>query len=106
MWIIVVPAMKFADGMALYPFILVRHREMKKNETLIRHERIHLRQQLELLVVPFYCFYLFNYFFNLIRYQNHHTAYRNICFEREAYENEHKIDFLQKRSFWNFIKYL
>jgi len=40
-------------AMAIFPFILLHDKKMKENKVLINHERIHLRQQVELLVVPF-----------------------------------------------------
>jgi hypothetical protein len=39
-------------AMALFPFILLNRRK-KITDVLINHERIHLMQQLEMLVIPF-----------------------------------------------------
>ncbi|MCJ8210620.1 hypothetical protein MUY27_12955 [Mucilaginibacter sp. RS28] len=94
------------DGMALFPVILVRSKELLKDDVLIRHESIHLLQEAELLVVPFYLLYAFNYLVNLIRFKNHHKAYLNICFEREAYANEANKGYLQQRKWWAWVKYL
>lgn len=103
--VLYVPFMSNIQGMALYPFIILKHRYLQKNKLLMNHEEIHLQQQKELLVLPFYIFYLANYLFNLIRYRNHYMAYRNICFEREAYSNEHNLDYLKKRELFAFRKY-
>lgn len=92
-------------GMALYPFILVRNREDLTNPVLINHERIHLRQQLELLVIPFYLWYLINYTVNLYKYRNHYQAYLHISFEREAYWHESDLAYLTKRKPWSFWKF-
>jgi len=70
----------------------------------MNHERIHLRQQLELLVLPFFVWYGLDYLVKLIRYRNKNKAYRNVIFEREAYENEKNLDYLKSRSFWKFLK--
>ena len=78
------------DAMAIYPFILVRQRSFKTDVQLLHHERIHLRQQIEMLIIPFYFFYLLNYLVNRLRLKHHDEAYRNICFEREAYSLEHR----------------
>lgn len=90
-------------GMALFPFILVRG---KASEILINHEAIHLRQQLELGILPFYAWYLLEYLVRRIQYKNHYLAYRNISFEREAFQNEENLLYLGKRNVWRFVKYL
>ncbi|MFN8323923.1 MAG: hypothetical protein U0T74_14760 [Chitinophagales bacterium] len=93
------------SAMALYPFILVKREEMKQNVILIHHEKIHHRQQLELLIVPFYLLYLFNYLFNLLRYRNHYKAYREIIFEREAFQMDNDLDYLSRRKMFAFVKF-
>lgn len=89
-----------AEGMAIFPFILLRKEEYKRNRVLINHERIHLQQQLELLIIPFYLLYLINYLYNLVLYREHHKAYLNIVFEREAYKKEGDLQYLRKRRFF------
>lgn len=91
--------------MALYPFILISHQALLKDKALINHERIHLRQQAELLVIPFYLLYLLNYLLNLMRYQNHHKAYLNIVFEREAYAKENNLAYLKSRKWYSWLMY-
>jgi len=92
--------------MAVFPFILVQSEKLKKDLVLINHESIHLKQELELLIIPFYVLYLFNYLINLWRYRDHDQAYLNIVFEREAYRNESDLDYLGKRKFWVWIRYV
>ncbi len=92
-------------AIAIFPFIFLR-RGGAENEILINHERIHLRQQAELLVLPFYLWYLIEYLMKLIIYRNHNKAYRNISFEREAYKNDENLNYLKVRKFWSFVKYL
>jgi hypothetical protein len=92
-------------GMALFPFILIKYRHLRYNEYLINHEKIHLQQQLEMLILPFYLLYGLNYLLNRFKYRSHDAAYRNICFEREAYQNEDDLEYLQKRSLWRFWRY-
>jgi len=88
-------------GMALFPFIFIKSGlSEERKAVLINHEKIHLRQQLELLILPFYFFYLINYLVNLCRYGQHQLAYRNIIFEKEAFENESNNDYLAKRRWW------
>jgi hypothetical protein len=90
------------QGMAIFPFIFVKYRGAKQDVVLINHEKIHLRQQLEMLILPFYICYIGNYLWNLILYKKHYEAYSNICFEREAYEYERDLDYLKKRKIWAF----
>ena len=72
---------------------------------LINHEKIHLRQQLELLIIPFYFLYGINYLLNLLKYKNHYQAYLNIVFEKEAYKFEKDPNYLSKRKWYNWINF-
>lgn len=92
--------------MALFPFIFIRNKALAANAVLINHERIHLRQQAELLFVPFYIWYLTEYAIRRLQYKTQSEAYRNISFEREAYANDRELGYLEKRRFWDFLKYL
>lgn len=79
---------------------------MKTNLKLINHERIHLRQQAELLVIPFYLWYITEYLILLALYKDKKQAYRGISFEREAYANDGNLNYLTHRPFWNFAKFM
>jgi beta-lactamase regulating signal transducer with metallopeptidase domain len=94
------------NGIALFPFILIRKLEDKENKVLINHEKIHLRQQLEMLMIFFYFFYLIEYYYWLLKLKNSDQAYRRISFESEAYANESNLNYLKERKFWGFRKYL
>lgn len=98
-WIIICPFLH-VEGMAIFPFILLR--KEKPSAVLLNHERIHLRQQIELLILPFYILYLLAYLSNRICGQTHQQAYRNIFFEKEAYQNEKQLDYLRKRRAWTY----
>ncbi|MCO5936776.1 hypothetical protein NAF17_14630 [Mucilaginibacter sp. RB4R14] len=102
--IIVTPFLK-VNGMALFPFILLNNKALLNDEVMINHERIHLRQQAELLVILFYILYLLNYFVNLIIFREHNKAYLNIVFEREAYEKEADMAYLKQRKWVGWMKY-
>lgn len=104
-FIIHIPFLHVA-GMAIFPFIFVSKKHYLDDEILINHEKIHLRQQLETLIVPFYVLYISNYVFNLFKYRNHDEAYMNLYFEREAFWNESDLDYLKNRRFWAFLGYL
>lgn len=93
-------------GIALFPFIIINSGlTAQRQMVLLNHERIHIRQQLELLVVPFYILYLTNYLINRIRYTSHQEAYRNIIFEREAFSKESDPKYLSERKIWQFLKF-
>lgn len=93
-------------GLAVFPFVFVKYSLDKKNEVFVNHERIHLRQQLELLIIPFFIWYFLEFLVRLRQYRNADLAYRNISFEREAYAKEKDLDYLKKRAFWSFSKYI
>lgn len=95
----------FAQAMALFPFILVKNKACASNVRLINHERIHLRQQVEMLVLPFYIVYGLEYLYRRLQNKNHYAAYRHISFEREAYANENNLSYLETRAFWGFLKW-
>ena len=94
-----------ANGMAIFPFILVKNKELANKPILINHEKIHLKQQLELLILPFYIAYLLHYVINLIIYKNHYQAYLNIVFEKEAYVHENDMNYLKKRKIFAWFRY-
>lgn len=93
-------------GMAVFPFVLMKYDFDKTNGVFVNHEKIHLRQQLELLIIPFFIWYVFEFLFRLIQYKNKDLAYRNISFEREAYNNETNLNYLKNRSFFRFLNYI
>lgn len=93
-------------GMTVFPFVVVREIDDKKNPVLVNHERIHIRQQLELLVIPFFIWYGLDFLVKIIRYGDRSKAYRNILFEREAYANETDFNYLKNRPLWRFLKYI
>ena len=93
-------------GIALFPLIFINSKlSLERQKVLLNHERIHIRQQLEMLVIPFYIFYLINYLLNRFKYKGHDLAYRQIIFEREAFQNEKDLMYLSKRKFWEFLRF-
>ena len=80
-------------GLAIFPFVFLRHNGDKKNNVFVNHEKIHLRQQLEMLIIPFFVWYFLEFFIRWMHYKNKYLAYKNISFEREAYVNEMNLDF-------------
>ena len=93
-------------GIAIYPFIFLKQAQLKDDEILVNHEKIHLKQQRELLVVFYFPLYFMEWLFNLCRYRDTKKAYQKISFEKEAYQNEHNLQYLKTRKHWTFIKHL
>ena len=93
-------------GLTAFPFVFVKYRTDATNSVFLNHEKIHIRQQLELLILPFFIWYLLEYLLRLIQYRKTDLAYRNISFEREAYTNESDFGYLKKRPFFRFLNYL
>jgi hypothetical protein len=96
-------------GISIWPFIILRDSEHEIGKdaytTLINHERIHLRQQIETLIVPFYILYAFFYIRNRIKGLRHFQAYQMIPFEQESYANETNLKYLATRKLWQWRKY-
>lgn len=86
-----------AKAITIYPFIIME----SKNIVDENHEKIHLRQQKEMLVIPFFVLYIIYFILNLFWYRNFRKAYRNIPFEKEAFDNELNLDYLKTRKFLN-----
>ena len=93
-------------GFTLFPFVFLADKKDKEHGVLMNHESIHIRQQLELLVLPFFIWYGIEFLVRLVQYKNKRVAYHNISFEREAYAKEKDLYYLQQRSFWSFLKFI
>jgi hypothetical protein len=93
-------------GLTVFPFIFVGSKISAEDQVFVNHEKIHIRQQLELLIIPFFLWYAFEFLIRLVQYKSRAAAYKNISFEREAYAHEKSLSYLKKRPFWNFLRYL
>jgi hypothetical protein len=90
---------------AFYPFIFIKNKEEITDKTLINHEKIHLKQQIELLIIFFFISYFLEFIWNYFRLKSFMMAYRNISFEKEAYQNESNQNYLKTRKRYSFFKY-
>jgi len=80
-------------AITLYPFIICKG---EMNEVTLNHEKIHLAQQRELLVLGFYPLYA--YYWIRARFSHfNHEAYMSIPFDVEAYAQQHDKDYLKTR---------
>jgi hypothetical protein len=89
-------------AITLYPFVFVKG---EGSEKMINHERIHLAQQKELWILGFYVLYLLDWALNLAKGMSKKEAYRNIIFEKEAYENDDNLAYLETRVKMGWRKY-
>jgi hypothetical protein len=95
------------SAMALWPFIIFADKASRDNPVIINHEKIHHRQQLELLIVPYYIWYFLEYW--VAMFGNgfiHQQSYMSISFEKEAFAMEKDPGYLKRRkwlSSWPFF---
>lgn len=73
------------------------------NKIAYNHESIHTAQMKEMLYIPFYLWYVTEWLVKLLFKGN---AYRNISFEREAYDNQYNLNYLKERKHYSWIKRL
>jgi len=73
------------------------------SEEVLNHERIHSAQIKEMKYIFFYLWYVVEWVIRLFMSGN---AYRNISFEREAYDNQSDMDYLSNRSPFDWADYI
>ena len=93
-------------GITLFPFVLLVDKKDREDAVMMNHEKVHIRQQLEMLILPFFIWYGVEFLFRWMQCREKHLAYRSISFEKEAYANEKNLHYLKSRSFWRFLKYV
>lgn len=92
-------------AITIWPFIFVRKNAWYSNDN-DRHERIHGRQQLEMLLLLFYLWYGLEYIIRLAIMRDRDRAYCTISFEQEAYTHERNQDYLQHRRWYAWLNYV
>ena len=116
-------------AITLWPFIFVRKKAFSSfTRSVMNHERIHARQQLEtlcvgaviasvfiaagcgwwsLLALPLFLWlYGFEWVVLFLCLGNSHRAYRSVSFEQEAYDNEDDPSYLQNRRPFAWLNYV
>lgn len=87
----------------IYPFIIGT--SWKKNQPiLMNHEKIHLKQEKELLIIPFLIVHVLSFFLILIRRLSIVKAYKTSVFEREAFAHEENLEYLNTRKLFAWIR--
>ncbi|PKN19741.1 MAG: hypothetical protein CVU71_05040 [Deltaproteobacteria bacterium HGW-Deltaproteobacteria-6] len=97
----IIPLHKYA-AVNLFGILLAPKGSPIAPET-INHEVIHTLQMKEMLYVFFYLWYAAEW---LIRLFGRGSAYRNIAFEKEAYDHEHDEQYPGNRKAYHWLKYL
>ncbi len=110
------------SALTLGPLVLLR-KGAKLTPTLLRHENIHWRQCMELLLIGFYIWYVAEWLIRLCQELTPRRrkalqgtlagtnspiqrAYLRISFEREAYAHQGHPNYLRHRRAWAFLRYL
>lgn len=118
------------QAITLLPFIFARDSFRPLKENTVRHESIHLRQQLEVLIASaaviailclttdiswwwmaatplcYFVMYGLEYIVRLFVYGKGKEAYRNISFEQEAFLYERDTEYISRRKAFAWVKYI
>lgn len=98
----------------LFGVLFVRGNAVIGEKTL-RHEHIHTMQMREMLYVPFYLWYGIEYIIRFFGwnfgkrnpfYYPDYKPYDYMSFEKEAYDNEHDVNYPKTRKHFSWFKYI
>jgi hypothetical protein len=88
-------------GISLCPFGI--YMDHPADAVTLNHEKIHWHQQTEMLILPFYIWYLAEFLIRRI-FQSKKEAYISISFEKEAYAHQDDPGYLKTRKPYSWIK--
>ncbi|WKZ31127.1 MAG: hypothetical protein QY318_04815 [Candidatus Dojkabacteria bacterium] len=92
---------------AFYPFLYLRFPDHPNNPTWINHEKIHFRQQLELLFIFYFIFIAAErIYYRYFRKLSPLDSYLASAFEQECYINQSDTLYLSRRRPYAFLKYM
>jgi hypothetical protein len=91
------------DSFSFGPFVFCKSNISMRTK---QHEIIHYHQQIELLFVFQWLLYSFFTIKLLIERAGLKGAYYNNPFEREAYDNDRNILYLDERALWSWSAYI
>ena len=96
----------YVYGVTILIVIIMRKDDgSKKWLKYLNHENIHVRQSLETFIIGFILIYLINYIINLFLYKSHKEAYLNVIFEKEAFDNDDDLFYLDERKLYAWLNY-
>ena len=116
-------------AICLWPFLFIRKENLKHFSWYDEnHENIHAYQQQEMFIVGdvlalilafggfqwwslitlplFYWWYLAEWIVKCVIYRNPMTAYKNVSFEREAYNNQSDMTYIDGRKMFNWLNFI
>ena len=94
-------------AMCIWPFVIIRpENNIPPVRDIMNHERIHGRQQLEMLWIFFFIWYVLEFFVRLMIYRNFMRAYQELAHEKEAYMNDDDPEYYKTRKPYSWVKYL
>ena len=74
------------------------------SEVTKNHESIHWQQYIDTGIIGFIILYYSFYLWNFLRYRDGELAYYMIPFEKEAYDNDENLNYLETRKRYNWLK--
>jgi hypothetical protein len=87
--------------------------DCRSYEETKNHELIHIKQQRETLIVPWYVIYFLHFILSYLKewwtpssggfWDTFWKAYRNIWFEKEAFGNEKNYEYLKNRKLYAWL---
>lgn len=95
----------YYTGLSFFIFIWI----MKRNDDetqLVRHEKIHFWQQVEMLFIFHWVLYAFFYLLARANGQCHYIAYRYNPFELEAFNHDPEENYLKTRRPFAWVRYV
>lgn len=104
-WLVKMITFGWPIGISLAPFGIYIREEYMGIARIENHERIHWEQQMEMLILPFYLWYLIEWLIKVII--NGRWAYISISFEREATigsKDYYYLEYRQPFSWWKYLK--
>jgi hypothetical protein len=100
-------AKRMARAAAFWPFLLVRDEAELQRPWLLNHERIHLAQMREMLLIGLWAQQLIEGLISILWLRkSREETYFGFSFEQEAYLNQHNLDYLKTRKPFAHFGYL
>ncbi len=95
-----------AMAITVYPFLFVRP-DTRNNQELLRHETIHIRQQLELLIIGAILLHVYETLYaRWVQKFDARQAYYYSALEQEAHRNAMNVNYLSERKPYAVFKYI
>ena len=93
-------------ALTFFPFIFMRS-DTRENEGLLQHEKIHIKQQFELLIIGAWILYGIEYFYaRFIKGLDKRQSYYYTALEQEAHRNSRVPNYLENRKPYAVLRYI